>query len=151
MPPTPRPSLLDLHPDVFDVLVDAARKGHFLEHAADLAEISRRTVYRWLERGDADDAPAEDARLVEFARAWRRARAEFIAESLKTIAERKNGWKALAWRLERLEPAKFGRRLTTELVGPEGGPLQHQVTGAVMFLPPRAPDPTKPPDDGSST
>ena len=42
-------------------------------------------------------------------------------------------WRAAAWRLERKFPNRWGRHDRHEVTGPDGGPIQHEVTIADLL------------------
>src|SRR5918995_2427425 len=79
------------------LVVQAVRAGATREIAARTAGVSRRTVQRWLARGDADDAPDHFRRVAE---AVERAGAQREVEALERIAiAGRDDWKAEAWYL----------------------------------------------------
>lgn len=107
-------------------VLEAVRAGLPVKLAAAKARVGLRTLYDWLERGEADDAT--DARLVAFAQLYREAEADYAAQELARLdadaAADSNAWKARAWKLERRFPREFGSRVALEHSGPEGGPIQ---------------------------
>ena len=96
------------------------RDGNYIETAAASVGLSKTTIYKWLRRGRREiDRVAVDPghrrilkneRLhVQFVNAIARARAGFEVGSLDIINRAaKEDWKAAAWRLERLNPSRYG-------------------------------------------
>ena len=75
--------------------------------AAQLAGVSRRTLYRWLERGEAGEK-----RYKDFYRDMEEARGRAHRRAVMTIqiAARDGIWQAAAWWLERNYPELYARR-----------------------------------------
>jgi hypothetical protein len=106
------------------VLVKAIRKGAYRGQAAALARVSRRSLNRWLQEGG-----DESDREVPFAKARYRAlyedvmiaEAEFEQECLDAISAAgkasPQNWTALAWRLERKYPERYGQRQQLQIEG----------------------------------
>jgi hypothetical protein len=114
-------------PDVQERVCQALRAGAHMEQAATYAGVHRATVYRWLARGEADDAPE---RYRDFAAAVREAEAGFEIASLALIARvGDEDWRARAWLVERRHPRRWGRRKALELSGPDGEPIQLEALG----------------------
>ncbi|MBL8684408.1 MAG: IS1 family transposase [Myxococcales bacterium] len=92
--------------------------------AAELG-VSRRTLFEWLERGEAVDAPEGDELFVTFALAFRQAEAELERKTLGKIAASKPvQWQRFAWLLERRFPTRYGAKQRIEHTGAEGAPIQ---------------------------
>jgi hypothetical protein len=92
-------------------LLAAIEAGHFIAHAALYAGLGRRTVHRWLERGEQD---AEDELDTPYRRIWLAiGTAKVIAThrmlSVITAASHRGAWRAAAWFLERSNPRHWGR------------------------------------------
>jgi hypothetical protein len=116
-----------LTPEVQESVCQALRAGAHMEQAATYAGVHRATVYRWLARGEADDAPQ---RFRDFAAAVREAEAGFEIASLALIARAGDeDWRARAWLVERRHPRRWGRRKALELSGPDGEPIQLEALG----------------------
>lgn len=130
-----------LTPAVAKVLCDATRRGHHLRHAAALAGVHHSVVYDWLARGEADDPPDADALHVDFALALRAAEAEAAGKALAEVRTGKSRTRqrGQAWWLERRFPELYGKRVQTQLSGPDGGPIQHAAAVAVELHWPDAP------------
>jgi len=112
-------------------LVEALRKGHYVEEACEAAHISRQTYYRWLREAELADEKSERGETLT----PRETEIRYMRDTLKesevtgqTLALDKiheaidNGvWQAAAWFLERRNK-KWSNR--TEVTGKDGGPLE---------------------------
>lgn len=126
--PGGRPSKLT--PEVQAELVKWIKAGNYIETAARLVGVSKRSVFTWLEKGDGQ----KRGRYAEFSRAVRGAMAEAEARLILLIDKSANtDWKAAAWRLERQYPDRWGRQTKHEVTGAGGGPIQHK--GPTIYLP----------------
>jgi len=136
--PTPRkgrPPKID--PDLVNRLVTNLRLGAYMDAAAKYVGIGESTLYRWLDRGRAEAARVEDGEPpnpeeTTYKELWEaiekaRAEAEIRHTGNITTAANNGTWQASAWWLERTRPNKFGRRLATEVTGPNGGPVEIDV------------------------
>lgn len=94
------------------VLVDAIRKGNYIDNAAAMAGITESSYYLWIERGEADIEAGKTTTYSEFSEAIKRAKAEGEQIDLDHIADAagKGNWQAAAWRLERRFPTKWGKQ-----------------------------------------
>lgn len=92
-------------PEVGPVLIEAVQRGNYFETAARLAGISERTLYNWIERGEAGDDG-----FAEFLHALKKAEAEAEDAALQVVKSMPQGWQANAWWLERRFPSRYGRR-----------------------------------------
>lgn len=130
-------------------IIAGVREGLFLTTAAALAGVDRTTVRDWLARGEAESPPDEDQRYVDFALAYREAEAQAVQRAVRAVRKGKDKTKArgMAWWLERSHPTMYGRRIVQEHVGADGGPINMQHSGAVMFFP--AEDPSDDDDGGA--
>jgi transposase len=99
-------------PEVEKAICDAIRRGHYMEHAAPLAGVSKATVYSWLQ-----SAEAGDPEYAGFLDAVRSAEAEAVDRALSDIENAAGGkdaapWTNRAWWLERRHTRLFGRTVT---------------------------------------
>lgn len=111
-------------------IIDATREGLPLVHAAGAAGVGVRTVYDWLKRGEAEDAPDTDEPLVVFAGLYRSALADYVRDALRGITAARNAeldWKADSWKLSKRCPGEFGDRQVIEHQGSEERPVRHVV------------------------
>ena len=139
MPPRPpKPTKFVADPGLIKRLTDALKVGNYVDDACTYAGVARPTFYLWLKRGTTErdriaagetPIPAEAA-YVEIVDAVEKARAEAVVRNVHVIqnAARDGTWQAAAWWLERTRPEKFGRRLVTEVSGPQGGPVEVDVS-----------------------
>lgn len=99
------------------VIVEAIRKGNYIDNAAAMAGIAESSYYHWIERGDADIEAGKVTIYSEFSEAIKRAKAEGEQIDLDLIAEAagKGNWQAAAWRLERRFPTKWGKQEKLQL------------------------------------
>lgn len=94
--------------DLVQSFLECVLEGNYIETAAEVAGLSKVTVYDWLKRGEADETP-----FNLFANAMKRASAQAERESVKRV--RKAGEDARFWAadmtfLERRHPEKWARR-----------------------------------------
>lgn len=140
-PPGPTPTKLDgtekknghdrgrppkFDPVLASKLVEHVREGHFLETAANLVGLPVQTVRAWLRTG----ANSPRSKFANFSSEVRKARAEAehtILGDMKARAagDASGGWKERAWRLERLDPRKYGPRVIVEFRSLVGDFLDH--------------------------
>lgn len=128
------------------------RAGNYMEASAAAAGVNKTSLYEWLKRGaremelrDAEDAAEEPQRktkawkaeqkrmgerreredvYVQFSNAIEHALAEAeVTLSLRLAKAGANGqWRADAWRLERLFPERWGKRMSVGASGDAGMP-----------------------------
>ena len=132
-----RPS--EFSDDAESATLEIIRNGGTLDEAAGAANVSARTVLRWLE---ADD---------EFRRKYAQARedqGDWFADKIATIAldpEREGSditarVNALKWLAGKRKPKVYGDKVTNEHTGADGGPIQVSRVERVIVRP-NAPDP----------
>jgi hypothetical protein len=103
--------------EVKEVLLAALREGMPKSHACDLAGLSRRTFYDWLDR--AEDGQVEYAQI---AHDIKKAQADFVQARLAEIKKASSGgqWQASAWMLERMFKEDFARLEKVAPTNPDG-------------------------------
>lgn len=113
-------------------LFKALEAGNTFGNACTLAGIGARTFYRWKAEG-------ETAKEGTFARQfWQKvkdAEAQAIHRNVLVIqTAAKKSWQAAAWWLERKYPEDWARheRITSEVSGKGGAPIQSQVVAAIV-------------------
>jgi hypothetical protein len=106
-----------LTPEVHKSIVENVRKGVFIETAAAAAKVHRASVYNWMKRGDSENA---EEPYASFVIEVLHARAMYEIDTLDKIDNARPGvpgvsgadqWTNHAWRLERLDPAKYSGRV----------------------------------------
>lgn len=106
---------IPLTPELSKKITSAVAAGVPREFACALAEVSWRTVERWIKRGLKENR----GKYKQFCRDFKKAEAVYVARTLTTIDSIGSGkhdsdhapqWTAHAWRLERRFPRHFGRR-----------------------------------------
>ncbi len=96
-----------LTPDVLQTICLAVEKGNFIDIAAALAGVHRSTLHLWLKRGHAESTGI----YREFAESLERALATSEARDVERIDQAgEKYWQAIAWRLERRFPKRWGRK-----------------------------------------
>lgn len=103
---TGRPTLLT--PEVQQTIVSALLEGMYRVVAAQLAGIGERTLYLWLEKGEAGEAPYAD-----FLHAVKTAEAHAELEVVRAVRAGEDGWQSKAWVAERRWPKRWAARVRT--------------------------------------
>lgn len=96
-------------------IVEALREGLYRVTAAQLAGICERTLYNWIERGEAGEEP-----YCAFLQACKRAEAEAEHDIIATVRRGAEGWQSKAWIAERRWPKRWAGRVrvaVTEEIG----------------------------------
>lgn len=99
--------------EIADRIVIFVRAGNYIETAAAAAGINKDTLYDWLKKGAAQKSGV----LRDFSDAITKALAEAEASDLATIgkAAKDGHWQAAAWRLERRNFTRWGKRQKIDL------------------------------------
>jgi transposase len=106
---------------VHERILQAIRAGNYVESAAVAAGIAPSTFYRWLERGRVESGGIYHALEEDV----RRAEAEAEVHAVAVIRKAMPGdWRAAMAYLERRHPARWRRRESRELTGPDGGAIR---------------------------
>jgi transposase len=104
-----RPSKLT--PEVEAKLLQALSVGVYRQTAAKYAGISRSTLYRWFDQGDADWEAGVKSDVRRFVERASKIEAEVELSLLAVIkVAGPKHWRAAAWQLERKHPYQWGRR-----------------------------------------
>jgi hypothetical protein len=112
-------------------LLEALRKGHYVDEACEYARIARSTYYRWISEADTVDEKAERGEPLTQRDEEKRDRRDTLKEA-EVVGQNKaldkihdamdNGtWQAAAWYMERRNK-KWSNR--TEVTGSNGGPVE---------------------------
>jgi hypothetical protein len=113
---------LEREPELATRIITYIKAGSYAETAAAAAGVNRSTLHRWLKRGAEGEEP-----FATFADSVEGALAE--AELRDVIRLDKAGdedWRAVAWKLERRNPKRWGRCEHLELTGADGGPIRYE-------------------------
>lgn len=118
----PSPSC-KLTPEIATALLEALRAGNFRQTAARAAGITKRTLSRWLAKGEERPRSRYGRFRIEVLRAEQDAEANALRV---VITAGPADWRAAAWFLERKYPQRWARRdpQRLELTGKDGGPLE---------------------------
>lgn len=128
-----RPSKLT--PEIQQAIIDALQMGNFVETACAVAGIHKDTFYHWLKL--ADESP--NGKHAQFRAAVQQAMAQAEHDAVSMItAAGTNQWQALAWRLERMYPERWGQRTRVDSThsGPDGGPVKVTSKIEIEFVDP---------------
>jgi len=116
------------------VLIASLKNGAYVETACSYAGIGTSSVYRWLERGKAEDERVqkgeepnpEETPYWEIWDTIEKARSEATLRNITLIqtAAQNGSWQAAAWFLERTAPKLYARRSYSEVTGADGGALE---------------------------
>jgi transposase len=113
-------------------LASLVRTGVPVETAALAPGIHRDSFFAWVRRGQdalvardqGETVEARELPYLEFAEAIARARAEAEVEAVQIVnTAMERDWRAAAWLLERLSPARWGRRAHADV-----DVVHHQAT-----------------------
>lgn len=124
--PKPRGQKPKLTPQTQEKVCQAIRAGNYANVAARYAGIDESTFYRWLERGENEPSGI----YCEFRKSVKDAESTAEVQAVAEVrAAGRESWQASMTWLERKFPDRWGRKEKHEHSGPEGGPIQHQVSG----------------------
>lgn len=121
-----------------NAITSMLRAGAYVEDACLAVGIHRSTFYNWITRGTTQrerhnaglEIEPDEQPFLDFLDTVEQADAEGLINHLMNIDHAANNgtWQASAWILERKQPKKWGRQDRTEITGPEGGPIQINVS-----------------------
>lgn len=112
-----------LTPELQAEICKVLAAGNYLETACAFVGVSKVTVRNWIKAG----ARQKKGQYSEFLNAIKKAMAQAELSDVATIkAAGKENWQAAAWRLERKNYKRWGRKdkVTNEVVGKNGGPVK---------------------------
>lgn len=131
-------SSLKLTEELTEQISNILRAGNYVDTAAKMAGVPRSTLYRWLTLGDKASMKLDEGEELDrneqlyynFAAAVDKARAAATVRNVALIqqAAQAGSWQASAWWLERTDPEKWGRRMQTQIVGANDGPVKVNIT-----------------------
>lgn len=124
----------DVNSDKIKAFINALKNGAYIETACTYTGVGESSVYRWLERGRAENARIESGEKTdpnetpywELWEAIEKARSEATLRNLTLIQTAAQGgsWQAAAWYLERTTPKLYARRNYNEITGANGGAVE---------------------------
>lgn len=122
--------------ELHERIISLVRGGNYVETAAQASGITPGTLHDWIKRGGRND-PADGGIYPKFSKAIEKAVGESEARDVLTIgkaAERQ--WQAAAWRLERKNFKKWGRKDHVEIAGDQDKPLRtrHEISVRLQRL-----------------
>ena len=94
--------MVKFNEDTCKCLIENHGKGIPLKQCADIAGISRATLYNWMNKGE----KSKRGKYHDFYLNMRRARAKFIAHHIQKVEDSKD-WKASQYLLQCVEPESF--------------------------------------------
>lgn len=126
-----RPSKLTK--EVQEKIMQAVQAGNYLDTAANYAGVDGSTMRRWVQKGEAPNAP-EPYRT--FCTSLKSARAAAEVRSVALIQQAAGGgtWQAAAWYLERSYPDRWGRT-RIEVTGGSSGennPVRVEISAEAL-------------------
>lgn len=119
-------------------ICESIRAGNYIEPSAIRAGVTKETLYNWLRRASAElekarsdkwyRIPTKERKYIGFFHAVKKAEAEAEAHDVAIIraAADSGNWCASAWRLERKNYDRWGRKQAIEHSGPDGKPVKVQ-------------------------
>lgn len=121
----PEGSGIKLTPELQALVVAHLAAGNYLETAAQAAGVDKTTLYDWLKKGSTGKEP-----YAGFSHAVVDAQAKAEARDVQRMdAHGFTNWQAVAWRLERRHPDRWGRKERVE--------VQQETTHYVVEVPPK--------------
>jgi transposase len=122
-----------LTPELQEKLCGLVRGGNYYSVAAQACGICRRTLYEWIQRGEA--ATKKTDPYLHFLHALKKADAEAEAQDVLIIkSASKRSWQAAAWLLERKRFERWARRDRLEHSGPGGEAIKTESTLTVKDI-----------------
>lgn len=111
--------------EIIDKLIDAVRRGNYVETACKMAGVSESSYYAWLQRAREEKDPPKA--LTDFLEAIKKAESEAEAEALQIIKDAsRDTWQAAAWYLERRSYNRWGRKERVHHEGDQTVKVIHQ-------------------------
>lgn len=95
--------------EISKLIIDEVRESLSINHAAESNEIARSTVATWMSHGNKDIEEGKDNIFTRFTKGIKKARAEFVQETLRTLKLAPKNWQSNAWLLERCCAEDFGK------------------------------------------
>lgn len=95
--------------EIAAAIIADVRDSLSINFAAEAQGQPRSTIQSWIVRGNEDLAEGLDTIYGLFSQGIKRARAEFVQETLRTLKSAPKNWQANAWLLERCCAEDFGK------------------------------------------
>lgn len=105
----PRGQPTKLNDEIAKLIIDDVREYLSINFSAEAHSVPRSTVQSWIVKGNADYLAGKDSIFVNFSQGIKKARAEFINESVTKLKAGVTNWQATAWLLERCCAEDFGK------------------------------------------
>jgi hypothetical protein len=102
-----RPSTLTR--EIGQKIIDSVRKMLSINHSSELHCVPRTTTQSWMDRGRVDIEAGIESDFAWFSANIKKARSEFIEESVYRLRGGVQNWQATAWLLERCCAEDFGK------------------------------------------
>jgi hypothetical protein len=90
-------------------IIDEVRDTLSINHAAESNLVPRSTVTTWMQHGNDDLKDGKENIFTRFTQGIKKARAEFVQETLLTLKRAPKNWQSNAWLLERCCAEDFGK------------------------------------------
>ena len=129
--------------EIIDRIATSVRAGNYLEVAAAYAGINKGTLSEWLRKGARDREEKRRTLHGELSDAVSKALAEAEVRDVTVIAKaaKEGDWRAAAWRLERKNHRRWGKKDETTVKGDPAAPIQHQHGLQITVVPANPVDP----------
>lgn len=111
-----------------DWVCDQITEGRMLSHIAKEASVSIATLSEWLSRAERSVRAREARKAAAATYAEMAEDGIAAAEDGFALAKAKEMAHHLRWKASKMNPSSYGDKVTQEITGAEGGPLQVQVT-----------------------
>jgi hypothetical protein len=105
----PRGRKTTLTDEISGLIINSVRETLSINFAAESHGIPRSTVTTWMAMGNEDLSNGVDSIFVLFTQGIKRARAEYIQDSVRMLKTMPKNWQATAWILERCCAEDFGK------------------------------------------
>lgn len=138
-------SLLEKEPGLADAIIASIELGLFDAQVAEKHGIGKETLFRWLDRGNAEDA---EEPFLSFATKYNARCAEVEEAAVASIreagedavdrahAQLRGDWKATAWWLERWRPQRWGPKALTRDAWQRPAPTSRAARAQDVFAHP---------------
>jgi transposase len=95
--------------EISAAIIAEVRDTLSINHAAESNMIPRSTVSTWIQHGNDDLRDGKDNIFTRFTNGIKKARAEFVQDTLRTLKCAPKNWQSNAWLLERCCAEDFGK------------------------------------------